>query len=439
MGSGWGDAAAGFMRGFSGARGAKKEREENEKYKKAMTQLLELQIDAQRKTRDAQTKVGTMMAPQPIAATPPEFAMPPEGQIGEITTTKPAGPMVNPGMSFMDIMSDPQGRFAALESGMSQQLQQADQLTAKSELVKGMQASGKSPLEFLNTPEGGSLAVRAGMDPSQLMKQGGDPNDALDALLAQVNIKKGLLDIEGIGDKKTQEAADTAKAHRQHIVQTKATVNEALELMRLNDDLEGSFLETGQPFGEIYRAFLAGGAPVLERLGFDTKKTREVVAKFDRFKKLSTGFGIDQLDRFQKGTGTVSQTKFQALQQSLANIGASPGANRLAISDVLQAALDDADIEEIDVPDRAEAEEIVRTARRGGGVRPPAPTAVDVPATAQAVSTAAQSATAATTKAAAEVMRMGMAQIHSLKKEEIASWSEEQRAALSKRLEELGF
>lgn len=158
------------MTAFTQAKQGKQDREENAKYKKAMTQLLELQIDAQRRQGQARTQVGSMMAPQPIAATPPEFQFPEEGQLGEIQTTKPAGPTMKPGMSFLEMMSDPEGRLAAVESGMSQELQKTDQLTAQSELVQAMQASEMPPVEFFNTPEGSALAVRAGVSPEEFMR-----------------------------------------------------------------------------------------------------------------------------------------------------------------------------------------------------------------------------------------------------------------------------
>src|SRR3990167_6320920 len=127
MASNFAALAGNFLEAFTRSKEAAKDREQNDKYKKVMTQLMELQIDQAQRSRSAQTKVGEMMAPQQVQGAPvPQFQFPEEGQLGEIETTgSRPGPSFNkPGMSFMEMMTDPDGRMAALESGMTKQLEQ---------------------------------------------------------------------------------------------------------------------------------------------------------------------------------------------------------------------------------------------------------------------------------------------------------------------------
>src|SRR3990167_2048340 len=103
--------AGGFLKAFTGAKESAREREENDKYKKAMTQLMEIQIDQAQRTRAAQTKVGEMMGPQTVQGAPvPQFQFPEQG-LGEIKTTghTPGPSFQKPGMSFLEIMGDPGG------------------------------------------------------------------------------------------------------------------------------------------------------------------------------------------------------------------------------------------------------------------------------------------------------------------------------------------
>jgi hypothetical protein len=67
------------------------------------------------------------------------------------------------------------------------------------------------------------------------------------------------------------------------------------------------------------------------------------------------------------GSGTITDTKFQALQKAMAGIGTSPAANALVISDVLQTALDGADIEGVEVPDRDAIQTIIKTLKGSTG------------------------------------------------------------------------
>src|SRR5690606_38112716 len=133
---------------------------------------------------------------------------------------------------------------------------------------------------------------------------------ATDDVLKGVQLQLQSFQLDEVRRKREAEERTEAEQRRGLAVETKATFKKAIELAQLNDRLENTALETGQPFGEFYRGLIAGGAPFLERLGFDTADARATVADFDRFKKLTTDFGIGLIDRLP---GMITNEKLQAL------------------------------------------------------------------------------------------------------------------------------
>lgn len=152
-----------------------------------------------------------------------------------------------------------------------------------------------------------------------------------------------------------QERSSTVR----HVIQD---VSKLKEMADLNNRLEGTALETGLPMPDLRRAW-AGGIQALQAItGGDTSKAEALKADFDRFNKLSTDFVVGSLDRLA-GTGAITDTKFQALMSSNASLSASPGANNLIIADNMEALLDGAEIEGIDIKDAAELRKTIARLR----------------------------------------------------------------------------
>lgn len=145
------------------------------------------------------------------------------------------------------------------------------------------------------------------------------------------------------------------------------------ELADLNDRLEGTALETGLPMPELRRA-AAGGIEALQSLfGGDTRKAARIKADFDRFNKLTTDFVVGSMDRLN-GSGAITNSKFDALVGANANVGSSPGANRLIFADNIEAILDGAEIAGFEVSGAADFRKRAQ-ALRGGQSPEPNPTA----------------------------------------------------------------
>lgn len=149
-----------------------------------------------------------------------------------------------------------------------------------------------------------------------------------------------------------QGERDEAQRRRTMAVQTSSTFKKLTELATLTERLQGTALETGSPFNEVMRDVLAGGAPVLERLGFDGERASSTVADFDRFNKLATELQIAAASL--EGSSAQTNMRFEALRESMANIGTSPGAIPLILSDVTRSLLDAAEIEGLQLESRDE-------------------------------------------------------------------------------------
>lgn len=172
-------------------------------------------------------------------------------------------------------------------------------------------------------------------------KQAGsaDDNALRDTLLAlQVAERQRLAE---------QEERTEAQRRRSLRVQTRSTFRKVQELAALTERLQSTALETGNPFNQLMRDVIAGGAPVLERFGFDGARARQTVTDFDRFNKLTTELQLDAAAL--EGSNAGTNTRFQAVRDSMASIGTAPGAIPPILADVTKTLLDAAEIEGIDV------------------------------------------------------------------------------------------
>lgn len=160
---------------FTQAKQAKSERDTNEKYKKAMTQLLEAQIEQAQRQNQARTNLqGMMTTPVQVQADAvPTFSYPDNGELGQSVTRTPSNLSYPRNKSLSEILADPAGNIAALESGLLPQLSQLDQFTGRENFASGLESSGQSPMDFLKSPQGGALAVRAGAKPDDFMRMFG--------------------------------------------------------------------------------------------------------------------------------------------------------------------------------------------------------------------------------------------------------------------------
>ena len=188
--------AGNFLQAFAQGTEKKKQDDENKRYKKLLSDALEFQIDQMHKQQGAQNDLSSMMA-QPVsqpAAPVPQYQSPPDGVLGMMSqvgsTPAPASMATNRPRNLMDILSDPQGRMAAIRSGQLPELQKQDQMLAQSDLAKGIAGAGGDPTSFLQSAEGAALAVRAGMTPAAMMQASGTgTSQALDLARLQETMR----------------------------------------------------------------------------------------------------------------------------------------------------------------------------------------------------------------------------------------------------------
>jgi hypothetical protein len=315
---------------------------------------------------------------------------------------------------------------------------------SRSDLAGAAESSGMPIQQFLQTPEGGAMALRSGLTPAQFMTQqsgtdvpsfiaemqavGIEPEsaegremfikryaDTDDTLYKQIQAQFQLVQLDNARRERETSITDATREQRELRSAIHNTFRKAEELATLNDRLEGTALQTGQPFGKLYRNVIAGGAPFVESLGFDTGDAAQMVSDFDVFNKLANDVVIDMVSRLE-GSG-ITNFQLQSLQSAFAGIGTSPGANRMVLSELLQATLDASDINEVDVPNREGVESLITKLRSTGPTAQPV--AFDV------------------RTAAGDVASMTLQQIQSIDPQEVATWGEEQKAALASRIGEM--
>src|SRR5690606_11935326 len=112
--------AAGFLQGFTQSRISKDEREQEEKKNKLLTQLMEIQL-SNAQTREAATqKVMELLTPSTMQANPAPVFQEPSGPLDPFTKIgeRPGPTATLPGMTLLEMLSDPEGSMALLQSGM---------------------------------------------------------------------------------------------------------------------------------------------------------------------------------------------------------------------------------------------------------------------------------------------------------------------------------
>lgn len=376
------------------------------------------------------------------------------GTLGEF---KPSGTEMTPGghqiqqfqntgqepMSLSQILSDPKGILAAMKSGNFEGLTQGATLQNQTAFTSALDQSGMTPQQFLQTPKGATLGLKAGFQLPSSRKPailstlegiGVDPMsdqgkaivlDSLkhpetDALMSQLQ-----LELANIKRQQEQGKLNDAEAARQQAraamaVNVRGMYTQAQEIVQLQKDLSGTLSAVGIPYGDLVQSAKSGGVPLLERFGWDLQQQKAIIAKHDRLKKLLNKGLIEQLEQM-KNLGNLSQGKIAALQRSTMGIDNQAMANNMVLADRLQASLDAAEVEGMDIPNRAEIEQFIADQRAWGGVSPQAKPIVDIPKTVEAISGYTRE------------------QINKLDPSEVETWTKEKRDALDKRLTELGL
>lgn len=159
-----------------------------------------------------------------------------------------------------------------------------------------------------------------------------------------------------------QEAAGTKRAVYSDLSKLK-------EMADINSRLQDSFLSSGMVAPDTRRSIASITSTINQALGNDTTQAQSLIADYDRFKKLSQDFVIGSIDRFA-GNGTMTNSKFDALMNANASLGASPQANNLIFADNISAILDAAEAEGINIPNVSEYRDLAKSLKTANPVQP---------------------------------------------------------------------
>ena len=143
---------------------------------------------------------------------------------------------------------------------------------------------------------------------------------------------------------------------------------EQREMLSLQTDLENTAIAAGVPYNDLLRDIGSGGTALLGILGFDVEKYRDVIAKYDRLNKLFADGIIESVDRFTTeggGSGSITDSKMALLTKSSPSMQVSASSNAQLIADRIEAVLDAAETDGIEIDGRAEMEEWVEEIRKG--------------------------------------------------------------------------
>lgn len=237
---------------------------------------------------------------------------------------------------------------------------------AEPSFVRELRAAGLDPA----TGEGRDLLLE------RLRSRG-----ATDEMLRALDLQIKAFQLTEQRRDRTEREDTRAKERRGLETSTKKALRDLQEFAQLNDNLEGTFLETGLFGTDLRRIATSVLTEALSAVGSDQSERRQRIEDFDRFKKLSADLAIDALDRM-RGTGAISNQRFATLQTALADVGTSTGANRLVIADTLQAVLDGATVEGVPVDNRGEIEALIERLRGAPEVASPPEARSETPETA---------------------------------------------------------
>jgi len=346
-----GEFFGGFANSFTQISAQNKEQKRLDEMAKLQGKLAELQIQAAQTQQNAQTQVsnfanvggstpGGRPLPQPSLGTPGDPNVPVAGQTD--------------GMGLVEMLADPQATMALLQSGF---VDAGDLL--------GTSGGPNRTLELLRA---------AGIDPQseegrELISSNiaGD-STGLETFFAEQQL---IAQREAVA-KARFERVERERTREQSIRGTKVDVRRdfehAQEILNIQGDLENTALQSGVPYSEFIRTIGAGGAALAGLAGFDVGKANTIIAKYDRLNKLYADGVINSLDRFsvEGGTGSITDQKMALLTKSSPNIGVNSASNAQLIADQLQAILDAAETEDIEIDERAEIEAFIKKTKSTG-------------------------------------------------------------------------
>jgi len=188
--------------------------------------------------------------------------------------------------------------------------------------------------------------------------------DDIDSLTGRLDAEIKLLQLQ----RETAEEKERLKDEVQDKQRFANSVNRNLSnidnLASLNRNLQGTFLETGLPLSDIRRATQAGAAGIGQLLGADTKEASKALADFDKLNKGLNDLVIETMDRFGNN---LTNDKLTLLQNASANVNIAPEAIASILANVAEIYLEQADLNDVKVPNRTDFEALITRERNFSG------------------------------------------------------------------------
>lgn len=278
-------------------------------------------------------------------------------------------------------------------------------------------------------------------------KQMGGGAGGLDAL-QQAQLAKILMELQTASGDRAKAADEEGKKRRTSEVTINRNLSDIEHALELVDKTEGTFLETGIPFGDARRGILSGSAAALSAFGMDKPGMQETLDAYDELGKTLNKLVVS---RDNANLGTLTDAKLSLVQGAMGSTKISPQALRSILLDTAEGMLDEADIQGYKVNGLDTYRENFGVRRKQKGKAPnvvfDVPKAVDRAEAAggsladRAASFAGDAAAAARGVAdqvvvrAADIARMGLEELQKL---DVDKLTDEQARALDARLRALG-
>jgi hypothetical protein len=345
--AGFGNLVGNFLQAFTQSKMLKQRSDEQEEEREARLKLYELQLKHEQERSAAEQRVRSQMGGAPLQM--PNITENP-GELGGFNIgPRTPGTARGPKPSLLQLLTNPESLMDMAQSGMLPEITQ---------MVAATRPSGGGSM-----PESLQLMAAAGIDPASpegrqlAMNRIGGNDNGLQALQAQMLALQAAQAQATLDDRNRTRTATEAAAKSS----TRSLLRNAAEMADINERLEGTVMQTGLPMEELRRG-AAGVAPLLEKFGMDMSATQRAVGDYDRFKKLSEQMVIDLLPKLVEA-GTITDTKYESLQRTLASTAVSPEANRLVTADVIDMGLESADKLGLSLEDREMLEALSQSLR----------------------------------------------------------------------------
>lgn len=192
----------------------------------------------------------------------------------------------------------------------------------------------------------------------------------------QVNLALANAQLVALQRGNQEAAREAAAARQQERFSIKDTLKQGRNILRLTENLEGTFLEPGRVGTGARRPLVSLAGEVAGFFGNEefAEEQQQLVADFDTFKKDSVNFVLTMTDQF--GTD-LTNLQLQTLQKANAGQDVSPAAIRSVVTDVLRRTLNEAEAKGIEIPERAEFEALLNGLTKGNVVTRPSGATVE--------------------------------------------------------------